>query len=105
MIAARVSRQGGFKVEWSVSPDAEGLHDRLVLSLVRESLLVNVAKHADAQRAWVTVSRGDDAVLVEVLDDGRGYPAGRLEERGAVRGTSGWPRRSRRRGPSAGWSS
>ena len=79
VIAARVSRQGGFKVEWSVSPDAEGLHDRLVLSLVRE-LLVNVAKHADAQRAWVTVSRGDDAVLVEVLDDGRGYPHGRLEE-------------------------
>ena len=78
-VANRISRQGGFAVAWTVAPEAEGPHDALVLSLVRE-LLVNVAKHADARNATVTVSRRRDAIVVEVADDGRGYRDGRLEE-------------------------
>ena len=40
--------------------------------------LTNVARHADASRAWVTLARQSDRLLVEVRDDGRGGadPAG-----------------------------
>jgi signal transduction histidine kinase len=34
--------------------------------------LTNVARHADASRAWVTLARQSDRLLVEVRDDGRG---------------------------------
>jgi signal transduction histidine kinase len=34
--------------------------------------LVNVARHAQAHRAWVTVAKVSDRLLVEVRDDGRG---------------------------------
>jgi signal transduction histidine kinase len=34
--------------------------------------LTNVARHADATRAWVTLARQSDRLLVEVRDDGRG---------------------------------
>jgi signal transduction histidine kinase len=34
--------------------------------------LVNVAKHADASRAKVSVAEGDGQVVVEISDDGRG---------------------------------
>jgi len=78
-VAHRLSRQDGLAVDWSVAPDAEGPHDALVLSLARE-LLVNVAKHANARHATATVSRRGDTVVVRVIDDGRGYPHGRLEE-------------------------
>lgn len=43
-----------------------------VYRLVQESL-TNVAKHAHAQTCRVSVRAGDDAVTVEVTDDGRGY--------------------------------
>jgi signal transduction histidine kinase len=42
--------------------------------------LTNVAKHAEAQRAWVTVAVRDELLVVEVRDDGVG---------GAVQGGSG----------------
>jgi PAS domain S-box-containing protein len=34
--------------------------------------LTNVAKHARASEAWIDVARDDDALVVEVRDDGRG---------------------------------
>ena len=34
--------------------------------------LTNVARHAEAHRAWVTLARQSDRLLVEVRDDGRG---------------------------------
>ncbi len=34
--------------------------------------LTNVARHAEAHRAWVTLARQRDRLLVEVRDDGRG---------------------------------
>ncbi len=39
--------------------------------VVGESL-TNIAKHADATHVQVTVRRGEDSVVVEVTDDGRG---------------------------------
>jgi signal transduction histidine kinase len=34
--------------------------------------LTNVARHAEAHRAWVTLARQSDRLLIEVRDDGRG---------------------------------
>jgi signal transduction histidine kinase len=35
----------------------------------------NVAKHAEASRAWVAVDHGDDRLAIEVRDDGVGGAA------------------------------
>lgn len=42
-----------------------------VLQIVREALS-NVVRHADARRAWVRLALREEAVEVEVADDGRG---------------------------------
>ncbi|MEP6667172.1 MAG: ATP-binding protein [Nocardioidaceae bacterium] len=34
--------------------------------------LANIGKHADAGRAWIDVTHADDALHVEIGDDGRG---------------------------------
>jgi PAS domain S-box-containing protein len=62
---------GAFEVSVEICPDAEGELDRLLLSLVRE-LLSNVARHADARHAGVTLRRRGGELLLEVSDDGRG---------------------------------
>lgn len=46
--------------------------------------LANVAAHAgEAARAWVLLEDDGDEVVVSVRDDGRGMPAGRLDEAAA----------------------
>jgi two-component system NarL family sensor kinase len=70
-VAEHHARLGGFAVDVDVTPEADGKHARLLLSLARE-LLANVARHARATRALVRISREDGEVLLEVSDDGRG---------------------------------
>jgi PAS domain S-box-containing protein len=70
--------RAGLETEVRVESEAEGLHDRLVVSLVRE-LLANVAKHADARRAIVEVCLGEGVLRVVVADDGRGMADGAIE--------------------------
>jgi PAS domain S-box-containing protein len=70
-VATHHAERGDFDASVEIAPDAEGEHDRLVLSLVRE-LLSNVARHADARHATVTLRRRDGELLLEVADDGRG---------------------------------
>jgi len=48
--------------------------DLAAYRVVQESL-TNVVRHAAASRAEVTVTHGDDRVVVEVTDDGRAGPA------------------------------
>jgi signal transduction histidine kinase len=48
--------------------------DLAAYRVVQESL-TNVVRHAGASRAEVTVTHGDDEVVVEVTDDGRAGPA------------------------------
>jgi PAS domain S-box-containing protein len=66
--------RAGIEVDVHVEAIAEGHHDRLVVSLVRE-LLTNVVKHARARRAAVTVATGGGELVIRVADDGRGLPA------------------------------
>jgi two-component system NarL family sensor kinase len=78
-VAAQQGRLGGFDASVEIDPAARGVRDELVVSLARE-LLVNVAKHAAAARADVSVRCGGDGALhLEVADDGRGMLPDRLD--------------------------
>ena len=80
-VATHHAELGDFEASVEIAPGTESEHDRLVLSLVRE-LLSNVARHAEARHATVTLRRHDTELLLEVSDDGRGLD--RAEARQAV---------------------
>jgi PAS domain S-box-containing protein len=61
----------GLRTDVQVAPAAEGLHDRLLVSVARE-LLTNVAKHAGADRALVHITLEDGTLSLRVADNGRG---------------------------------
>jgi len=71
-------------VHCTVRIDAEGALDDVpkaigtaVYRALQESL-TNIARHSGAKNAWVVVAVQDDAILLEVEDDGRGIAAGDL---------------------------
>lgn len=64
-LAIDVSLQGE---ERRFSPEIEGTLYRVV-----QEGLNNVAKHAEADRAWVTFRLDDQRVKAEIRDDGRGF--------------------------------
>ena len=70
-LAMEQRARAGLHTDVRVSPEAEGLHDRLLVSLARE-LLNNVVKHADAKRALIEVRTDAGTVQLTVADDGRG---------------------------------
>jgi two-component system NarL family sensor kinase len=78
-VADQQATAGRFHADVSVEPDAAGPHDELLLSVARE-LLSNVARHAHAGRATVSVRSEGDSVVLEVADDGSGLTPGRLEQ-------------------------
>ena len=78
-VAEEQARRGRFNPRVRVGPDTAGEHDQLVLSLARE-LLVNAAKHAEAEEVTVALARTNGQLLLEVADDGNGIPSDRLAE-------------------------
>ena len=86
-LASEHETRTGLRVEVEVDPAAVGTHDRLVVSVVRE-LLTNVSKHAEAQRARVSVTCGGNELDVVVADDGRGMPTDAFES-ALARGSMG----------------
>jgi signal transduction histidine kinase len=69
--------------------DLPGAAEHALAQIAREALF-NVAWHAEASRAWVTVRYGDCSVRLAVADNGRGSPE-RLQrrlERAAQAGSS-----------------
>jgi two-component system, NarL family, sensor kinase len=73
------SARGGFRANIRVDPEAAGLDDQLVLSVVRE-LLDNASKHSGAARVSVVVEREEDGAAIMVADDGIGIAADRPEQ-------------------------
>ena len=69
-------RDSGIPVELTVSAPRQGLPAAIELSVYRivQEALTNVVKHAGQARAEVTVAATQDAVRVEVRDDGRTPP-------------------------------
>ena len=77
---ARWSATSGVPGEVETTGDARALHPEVEVTLLRvaQEALANVAKHADASRAGVTLSYMEDVVSLDVRDDGAGFvpPAG-----------------------------
>jgi len=51
---------------------------RTVLYRVAQEALTNVARHAQASRAEVKIQKRDGAICLEVIDNGKGFPTGRV---------------------------
>jgi len=86
LLAQDAARRGRFDPTVSVAAHAAGDHDPVVLAIVRE-LLANIAKHAQADTAWVEVRVEAGQVVVVVADDGVGIAPDALRlaaERGHV---------------------
>jgi two-component system sensor histidine kinase UhpB len=73
-LATRFTEHAGLQLEWSfarglppLSPDVE-----LAVYRVAQESLTNVARHADAQRVWLSLQSGHESVVLRVVDDGRG---------------------------------
>jgi signal transduction histidine kinase len=72
---ARWSVTSGVAGEVKTTGDARALHPEVEVTLLRvaQEALANVAKHAGASRAWVTLSYMEDVVSLDVRDDGAGF--------------------------------
>jgi signal transduction histidine kinase len=82
MAAALRSTVGFFQkdsgIPTSFRADPSAMHDDIeasteILQIVREALN-NLRKHSAASRAAVTLARADNQLLIDIEDDGTGYP-------------------------------
>ena len=74
-IAARWSAVNGVAATVTTTGTAQALHPEVEVTLLRvaQEALANVAKHAAASRAVITLSYMDDVVTLDVRDDGAGF--------------------------------
>ena len=70
--------QSGLEVERTFSVQLPELSEDAELAIYRitQESLTNVARHAGAGRVALTLEPGTDSVVLRVVDDGRGMPAG-----------------------------
>ncbi len=75
---ARWSATSGVAAEVETTGEVRLLHPEVEVTLLRvaQEALANVAKHARAARAWVTLSYMGDVVTLDVRDDGAGFAPG-----------------------------
>jgi len=82
---ARWSATSGVPAEVKTTGDAMAMHPEVEVTLLRvaQEALANVAKHAAATHAWVTLSYMGDVLTLDVRDDGTGFAGpGRSESGG-----------------------
>ena len=75
-LALQIGTNALLSVDVSVEPDAEASLDqasREAVFYVAADALGNVARHARARHAGLSLRRDDGAILLEVVDDGVGY--------------------------------
>jgi signal transduction histidine kinase len=74
-VAKRWSALNGVPVEFTTTGDPMPLHPEIEVTLLRaaQEALANVAKHAGASRAGLTLSYMGDVVTLDVRDDGTGF--------------------------------
>lgn len=77
--AQRLSRGDGPRIEVAVDGGVAGLPAAVESATLRiaTEALTNAVRHADAGTVRASISRTDDAVVVEVVDDGAGVPTDR----------------------------
>ena len=71
----RWSATSGVTAEVETTGEARALHPEVEVTLLRvaQEALANVARHAGASRAGVTLSYMEDVVTLDVRDDGVGF--------------------------------
>ena len=71
----RWTATSGVAAEVRTTGDPRALHPEVEVTLLRvaQEALANVAKHAAASHAWVTLSYMEDVVSLDVRDDGSGF--------------------------------
>ncbi|MEJ7803128.1 MAG: GAF domain-containing sensor histidine kinase [Candidatus Limnocylindria bacterium] len=85
-LATELHRNGGVEVSVSIADDAEV--DLMPIEVVAELLAVtrealsNIARHASATHASVVLTSTSDEFRLELGDNGRGFDAARVPERG-----------------------
>lgn len=87
-VAREWSALNGLPVEVTVTGEAIALHAEIEVALLRtaQEALANVARHAGAAHAWLTLSFMGDVVTLDVRDDGVGFS----EADGAAEGGGGF---------------
>ena len=72
---ARWTAASGVPAELRTTGDPRALHPEVEVTLLRvaQEALANVAKHAAATHAWITLSYMEDVVTLDVRDDGGGF--------------------------------
>jgi signal transduction histidine kinase len=73
--AARWTATSGVPAEVRTTGEPRALHPEVEVTVLRveQEALANVAKHAAASHAWVTLSYMEDVVTLDVRDDGTGF--------------------------------
>lgn len=76
-VAATWSADSGVDAEVTTTGTTRTLRPEVEVTLLRitQEALSNVAKHASAERAWVTLSYMDGEVSLDIRDDGKGFTA------------------------------
>lgn len=74
-LAHDVARATGLVVERRLDPQVAGLDTDVEVAVYRvaQEALTNVARHAAARRATIDLRRVDDALVLEICDDGGGF--------------------------------
>ena len=89
---ARWTATSGVPAEVRTTGDPRALHPEVEVTLLRvaQEALANVAKHAGARHAWITLSYMEDVVTLDVRDDGGGFrqPGESPADRGPADGGS-----------------
>ena len=99
VVADEWTAQFGVPVEVSSTGEAVPLHPEIEVALLRiaQEALANVAKHAGATRARLTLSYMGDVVTLDIRDDGVGFvPPTSTAPRGLGFGLSGMRQRANR---------
>jgi two-component system NarL family sensor kinase len=77
-VAERVGRRGGFDVDFYVDYPRRHPDEALLLGAARE-FLGNVARHARAAKATVTLASAEDEVVLTIADDGVGFDVAQVD--------------------------
>jgi len=77
-----VTKRSGLEIELTMPEDFGRLPPDMEVALFRivQECLTNIHRHSGSKTATILFSRRPDSVCVEILDKGRGMPAGRLAE-------------------------
>ncbi len=86
VVARDWSELNGIPVDVTITGEVTNLHPEIEVALLRiaQEALANVAKHAGATRAGLTLSFMGDVVTLDVRDDGAGFA---VPEHGAADGS------------------